>query len=224
MIDSLAALRLISRHRGNGVVVATMSASFLWRKVSTLPGLDVLHSDVMGKTSSLGLGLALALPDRPVVVLDGDGSLLMNLGSLVTIAAMAPRNLIHVVLGNGAYLTSGNQPIPGRGVIDFPGLAAAAGYPSVHGFADAEGLERGLGRAMGQAGPVFVYLKVAAAWTPARARPTRARAALAHLRAALRDASSRIRVPRAGQRLSSEDRALTERIAALRRRAGRSRG
>jgi len=223
VIDSLTALRMISRHRGHAVVVTTMSAGFLWRRVSTLRDLDLLHSDVMGKTSSLGLGLALALPDRRVVVLDGDGSLLMNLGSLVTIAAMAPRNLIHVVFGNAAYLTSGNQPIPGAGTIDFTGFATAAGYPSVHRFTDADGLARGLGDAMGQPGPVFVYLAVAPAWTPARARPTRARAALARLRTALRHASSHI-WPLAGQSLSSDERLLAVRIAALRRRLGRSGG
>ena len=222
MIDSLAALRMISRHRGHAVVVATMSAGFLWPRVSTLPSLDLLHCDVMGKTSSLGLGLALALPDRQVVVLDGDGSLLMNLGSLVTIAAMAPRNLVHVVFGNAAYLTTGNQPIPGADAIDFTGFATAAGYPSVHRFMDTEGLARGLGAAMGQAGPVSVYLKVAPAWTPARARPTRARATPARLRTALRHASSHIQPPWAGQRLSTDERALAGRIAALRRRAGRS--
>ena len=224
MIDSLVALRMISRHRGRAAVVATMSPSFLWPRVSTLPSLDLLHSDVMGKISSIGLGLALALPDRRVIVLDGDGSLLMNLGSLVTIAAMAPRNLVHVVFGNATYLTSGDQPIPGAGAVDFTGFATAAGYPSVCGFSSAEDLGRELGQAMEQAGPVFVYLKVAPAWTPERARPMRVRATLARLRTALRHASSHLRPLRAQQRLTSDDRVLAARIAALRQRSLRSGG
>ena len=215
---------MISRDRGRAVVVATMSTSFLWPRVSTLPGLDLLHSDVMGKTSSLGLGLALALPERRVVVLDGDGSLLMNLGSLVTIAAMAPRNLVHVVFGNEAYLTSANQPIPGAGTVDFTGFATAAGYRSVHRFTEVESLARRLGEAMGQAGPVFVYLRVAPAWTPARAQPTRARAALVHLRTALRQASSHLWPRRVEQGLSSDERELAARIGALRQRAVTSGG
>ena len=67
----------------------------------------------MGGASSLGLGLALARPDRRVIVFDGDGSLLMQLGSLATIAGAAPRNLVHFLFKNGVYHTSGAQGIPG---------------------------------------------------------------------------------------------------------------
>ena len=68
----------------------------------------------MGKASSVGLGVALARPDVRVLVLDGDGSLLMNLGSLVTIASQAPKNLVHVVFDGATYDTSGAQPTPGK--------------------------------------------------------------------------------------------------------------
>ena len=67
-------------------------------------------------------------------MLDGDGSLLMNLGSLVTIANMAPPNLVHFVFENEIYRTSGGQPIPGVGKISFTGFAKAAGYANVHDF------------------------------------------------------------------------------------------
>ena len=69
----------------------------------------------MGKASSIGLGIALARPDKKVLVIDGDGSLLMNLGSLVTVANMSPKNLVHFVYQNGTYGVSGGQPIPGSG-------------------------------------------------------------------------------------------------------------
>ena len=68
-----------------------------------------------------------ASPDRRVIVLDGDGSLLMNLGSLVTIAAAAPKNLVHFVCDNGSYEANGGHPIPNPKV-DFAGLARSAGY------------------------------------------------------------------------------------------------
>ena len=66
----------------------------------------------MGLDSSHGLGLALGRPDKRVIVLQGDGSLLMNLGSLVTIAAVAPKNLVHLVAQNDTYEANGSQPIP----------------------------------------------------------------------------------------------------------------
>ena len=160
MIDSFEAQKVISRHRGNAIVVATMTTQWEWPQVSTNPDLDFLFSGSMGKASSLGLGLALARPDKKVIVLDGDGSLLMNLGSLVTIANIAPPNLIHFVFENEVYRTSGGQPIPGTGKISFTGLAAAAGYANVHEFRALESLESNLEVVMNQAGPTLVCLKL----------------------------------------------------------------
>ena len=117
MIDSLEAQKIISQHRGDAVIVATMTANFEWSQVSTNPDLDLMLSGAMGKASSLGLGVALARPDKKVIVLDADGSLLMNLGSLVTIANMSPANLIHFVFENSVYRTTGGQLIPGAGKI-----------------------------------------------------------------------------------------------------------
>ncbi|MBI4574738.1 MAG: sulfopyruvate decarboxylase subunit beta [Planctomycetes bacterium] len=83
----------------------------------------------MGLASSIGLGLALARPSLPVTVLDGDGNLLMNLGALASVAAAAPRRLVHVVLDNGVYGSTGSQrTISDR--VDLAALAVAAGYRS----------------------------------------------------------------------------------------------
>ena len=68
----------------------------------------------MGKGSSIALGLALARPDIPIILFDGDGSLEMNLGSLVTVANKAPKNLYHFVIQNGVYAMTGGQPIRER--------------------------------------------------------------------------------------------------------------
>ena len=160
MIDSFEAQRVISRYRGKAVVVATMSANFEWPQVSTEPGLDLMFSGAMGKASSVGLGLALARPDKKIVVLDGDGSLLMNLGSLVTIANMAPPNLVHFVFENDVYRTTGGQPIPRAGKISFTALATAAGYANVHEFDDLKSLESDVETVMDQVGPTFVCLKL----------------------------------------------------------------
>ena len=96
MINNTDAVRVLDSKRSNSVIVASMNANnvgFGLPSVSTNEKLDVPLSGCMGKASSLGLGLALARPERKVMVLDGDGSLLMNLGTLVTMANKSPKNL-----------------------------------------------------------------------------------------------------------------------------------
>src|SRR5438128_7506891 len=83
----------------------------------------------MGLASSAGLGLALSLPQQKVVVLDGDGSLLMNLGSLSTMARYVPKNLVHVVFDNESLLSVGGFPTATSTGTDLEGIARAAGIP-----------------------------------------------------------------------------------------------
>jgi len=83
----------------------------------------------MGLASSMGLGIALAKPDRRVVVFDGDGSVLMNLGGLTTLARYRPKNLIHVVFDNESLLSVGGFPTATSTGSDLAGIAAAAGVP-----------------------------------------------------------------------------------------------
>ena len=85
-----------------------------------------LHGRRLG---AWALGLALARPDRRVIVFDGDGSLLMQLGSLATIAGAAPRNLVHLLFKNGVYHTSGAQDIPGGLTVDFVTMAQGRRLP-----------------------------------------------------------------------------------------------
>jgi sulfopyruvate decarboxylase subunit beta len=85
----------------------------------------------MGLASSLGLGIALSLPRSPVVVIDGDGSLLMNLGTLSTLARYRPANLTHVVFDNESLLSVGGFPTATSTGTDLAGIAVAAGVPSV---------------------------------------------------------------------------------------------
>lgn len=85
----------------------------------------------MGLASSLGLGLALCRPDRKVVVLDGDGSILMNLGSFTTMARYATGNLLHVVFDNASLLSVGGFPTATATGSDLEGIARAAGVPQV---------------------------------------------------------------------------------------------
>jgi sulfopyruvate decarboxylase subunit beta len=83
----------------------------------------------MGLASSTGLGLALSLPEQTIVVFDGDGSLLMNLGSLTTLARYRPKNLIHIVFDNKSLLSVGGFPTATATGSDLAGMARAAGIP-----------------------------------------------------------------------------------------------
>jgi sulfopyruvate decarboxylase subunit beta len=84
----------------------------------------------MGLAPSIGLGIALTQPERQVVVLDGDGSLLMNLGGLTTLAGKAPPNLTHIVFDNASFVSIGGYPTPTAGGVDLAAVAQAAGIPN----------------------------------------------------------------------------------------------
>jgi sulfopyruvate decarboxylase subunit beta len=143
------------------IVLPVYSTAFDWIDIRPHP-LNYLSHGAMGLASSHGLGLALGRPDRRIIVLDGDGSLLMNLGSLVTIGEVAPPNLFHFVCENGTYEANGGHPIPGRTAVDFAGFARAAGYRAVHEFSDLKILEQQIGAVLAEPGPVFVDLKIVA--------------------------------------------------------------
>jgi sulfopyruvate decarboxylase subunit beta len=153
-------LKALARHIADtDVVLPVYSTAFDWIEIRPHP-LNYLAHGAMGLASSHALGLALGRPDRRVVVLDGDGSVLMNLGTLVTIAAAAPPNLFHFVCENGTYEANGGHPIPGRGQVDFAGFARAAGYREVHEFSDLDVFEQRIGALLSRHGPVFADLKI----------------------------------------------------------------
>lgn len=110
------------------VVCSLGSARRAWAEVRA-PQLTYNASDPMGLGPALALGLALARPDRRIVLLEGDGDLSMNLGVLMTIAGAAPTNLRVAVFANGRYETGGGQPLPNAGGVSFAAMAAAAGWP-----------------------------------------------------------------------------------------------
>ncbi len=159
MIKRDDGLKVLARHVPDDIVVAVYSTAFDWVQIRPHP-LNYFAVGAMGLASSHGLGLALGRPDRRVIVLDGDGSLLMNLGSLATIANAAPRNLFHFVCENGTHEANGDHPIPGRGRLSFAGIAREAGYAAVHEFSDIGRFEQQIGSVLDQTGPVLVDLKL----------------------------------------------------------------
>ena len=159
MINQVDLMAVVEKHRNNGVVVPTMTGSRGWNAVSNNKDRDIPLGGAMGKASSFALGVALAQPDLKVFVFDGDGSLLMNLGTLVTVAEKSPKNFYHFVLENGVYAVTGGQPIPGVDKVSFAGMAKEAGYAAAYEFDDLEDFASRADEVLEAEGPVFICFK-----------------------------------------------------------------
>ncbi len=160
MLTRAQLLEPLARHRTDEVVVTTMSVTRPWGRISD-SDLDFASADsAMGHTADLALGIALARPERTVVCLNGDGSMLMTLGTLATAVATGAANFILFVVENGSYEITGHQRIPGGGKLDFSGLARAVGFPRVFRFDEAEGYAAALPDILSTPGPTFVHVLV----------------------------------------------------------------
>jgi sulfopyruvate decarboxylase subunit beta len=116
----------------------------------------------MGLASSMGLGIALTRPDRQVIVLDGDGSVLMNLGGLTTLARYRPRNLVHVVFDNESLLSVGGFPTATSTGSDLAEIARAAGVPRTATVRTIDEFTRAFGEALGAGDLTTIVAKVEA--------------------------------------------------------------
>jgi thiamine pyrophosphate-dependent acetolactate synthase large subunit-like protein len=163
-MDLVDALRVILAHRTDQIVVTTMGSAREWPRLSKHP-LDFHYvPSAMGEAPALGLGLALAKPNREVFVINGDGSMLMNLGALVTIVASGAKNLTLIVLDNGIYEVTGGQRTAAScvpdGSIDFAAMARAAGFASATSFDRLEDWQQGAAAALAAPGPRLIALAV----------------------------------------------------------------
>jgi thiamine pyrophosphate-dependent acetolactate synthase large subunit-like protein len=113
----------------------------------------------MGLTASIGLGVALARPDCRVLIFDGDGNVLMNLGTLAEVAAFKPLNFFHLCFDNGVYGSTGNQPTLSRSV-DLSQIARSAGYRIVKVVNEKATLEKAVRELLREQGPIFLLVKV----------------------------------------------------------------
>ena len=186
MMTQREALEILAAQRGDPVVISTMGSSGIWPTLSDTP-LDFAYiPSSMGQGIALGLGLAIAQPTKQVIVLMGDGSLLMNLGSLVTVASH-PANLRIVLLDNGLYEITGDSSRPDREKSTSPVWRVSAGIKRVHRFTEPTDWKASVSEVLGDGGPVFVWLKVTGEYgkkTPAPPRPMGEQ--IARLQAALR--------------------------------------
>jgi thiamine pyrophosphate-dependent acetolactate synthase large subunit-like protein len=155
--------RLVTRlKRGEAVIGGIGNTNFdLWAAGPRPENFYMLGS--MGLAVPIGLGVALAQPARTVFVLEGDGSLLMQLGALGTVAATAPKNLAIVAFDNGMYQITGRQKSLTAATVDLVAMAQGAGISQSEWAADEAHFERLVARALGADGPCFIGARIDAA-------------------------------------------------------------
>ncbi len=152
-------LEVLATQRRDHVVITTMGSVAIWPTLSNHPRDFHYLPSSMGQGVPLGLGLCLAKPGLPVVVLVGDGGLLMNLGCLVTVAQFTVPLTI-LLIDNGLYEVTGGQAVPNAGLTDFALLARGAGISHVATCDQRSDWESTARSALQESGPSFVWLKV----------------------------------------------------------------
>jgi sulfopyruvate decarboxylase subunit beta len=125
------------------VVTSLGNASYLWAAMHHRPE-NFYFEDAMGLALPLALGLAIAQPQRPVIVVEGDGALMMHMGALVTVGAVAPGNLTVLLIQNGVHAASGGQALTNAN-LDLAALARSAGIAGAQNVATPEGFASAMG-------------------------------------------------------------------------------
>jgi thiamine pyrophosphate-dependent acetolactate synthase large subunit-like protein len=157
MIDRAEASRYLVGRLNDELVVTSLGNEKYDLRQAGDRDRNFFNWNSMGLASSLGLGLAMAQPDLKVIVYDGDGALLMNLGSLATIAARQPKNLIHIVWDNRSYAMTGGQPTATAFHTDLGKVAEGAGYPKVERVETLAAFQNVTDRALKEPGPWFLH-------------------------------------------------------------------
>ena len=151
--------RLVSKLKDEAVIGGIGNTNFdLWAAGHRPQNFYMLGS--MGLAFPIALGVALAQPDRRVFALEGDGSLLMQLGALSTIAALKPKNLIMIVMDNGIYQITGSQPTPAASHTDIVAVALASGLANSTWAADEDDFERLIEQSKQAAGPTLIGVRI----------------------------------------------------------------
>jgi thiamine pyrophosphate-dependent acetolactate synthase large subunit-like protein len=159
MMHTADLLKVFARHRGDAIVISGRGGRH-WIGLSDT-AMDVpLGDPAMGGHAGFGLGVALAQPNRRVVLFDSEGDILMSMGQLATIAEQAPANFYHFVLDNEVYATTGGQPVPNARNVDYAGIARSCGYPRAASYAELDAFSRDLPGILRDPGPAFVTCKV----------------------------------------------------------------
>ena len=160
MIEAKKVFEAFQMHRGNAIVTVQGTSGKHWSQISTNQKRDLKIGGAMGQSTAAIFGVALGVPEEKVVHFDTEGALLMNLGVLASIAGKQPKNFVHFLLDNECYATTGGQPVPNAGNIDYSMIAKGAGYANTYSFEDLEEFSTSLEEIMNQDGPIFVSIKV----------------------------------------------------------------
>lgn len=151
--------RLVTKLKDEAVIGGIGNTNFdLWAAGHRPENFYMLGS--MGLAFPIALGVALAQPQRRVFALEGDGSLLMQLGCLATIATQAPKNLTMVVMDNGIYQITGSQPTPAATHTDMVAVATASGITNASWAADEDDFERLIERSMSATVPTLIGVRI----------------------------------------------------------------
>ena len=159
MFDTAEMLKIFAKHRGDAIVVSGRGGKH-WINLSDTP-LDIpLGDPAMGGHCGFALGLAMALPQKRIVLFDSEGDIQMSLGVLMTVAEQKPENFYHFLLDNECYATTGGQPVPNAKNVKYDQIALGAGYPRAFAFDQLDAFSKALPDILGKKGPVFCALKV----------------------------------------------------------------
>jgi thiamine pyrophosphate-dependent acetolactate synthase large subunit-like protein len=152
----------LAKSRTNEIVITSMGLVRPWAEYSDHV-LDFAAADsAMGHSADFALGIALAQPRHIVICLNGDGSMLMNLGTLVTIAQSGARNLVLFIIQNECYEITGHQAVPGANQIDYLLLARGSGIKRTYFFDDVEEYSKTLPELLDGDGPLLVAVRIQA--------------------------------------------------------------
>jgi sulfopyruvate decarboxylase subunit beta len=161
-VKRLEALNAIYDRLQDRIVITIMGAvAAELQSIGHRPNFFYLQH-AMGLASSMGLGIALSKPDRQVIVFDGDGSILMNLGGLTTLARYRPRNLVHVIFDNESLLSVGGFPTATATGSDLAAIAAAAGIKRTAMVSAVDDFTRAFDEALGAGDLTTIVAKVEA--------------------------------------------------------------
>ena len=161
MVKAEEIMEIFNKHRGDAIIFTAGTAGYkTWPTISNNPSRDAVIGGAMGAAPAIALGFALSQPDKKIVLFDAEGSLLMNLGVLSTIAEQNPGNFYHILLDNETYATTGGQPVPSGNKTSYDGLAKSAGYKSTYNFTDLEEFAINIESILEEEGPTFISMKI----------------------------------------------------------------
>ena len=160
MLNKYNCLEKLAAIRKDEVIITCMGTAKPWEKLSDT-AFDFASVDSgMSHAADLAHGLAIAKPDKRIVTLNGDGSMLMCLGTLVTLAQRPCKNYVLVIIENGTYEVTGNQSVPGSSFIDYETISRGAGIEKAYTVETEEEFDLRLPQVFNEAGPVVFIWKV----------------------------------------------------------------